>query len=51
MLSVQLDLSYNNKKMQVYDLKLSNAHGSIEFQGLTDLTKVDIQKVGLLWDL
>lgn len=43
-----LDLSYNNKKMQVYDLKLSNAHGSIEFQGLTDLTKVDIQKTVVL---
>merc|ERR1711871_95878 len=41
---VDIDTKSGNRKLEVYDLRIHNEHGSIQFEGMTDLTKVDINK-------
>jgi len=41
---ITLPTSSSNKKCEVWDLHVHNAHGSIEFPGLTDLAKVNIHE-------
>lgn len=41
---VEINPESGNHKLQVYDLRVHNEHGSILFEGMTDLTKVDINE-------
>ena len=34
----------SNQKLEIWDLHIHNAHGSIEFPGLTDLSKVKVHE-------
>ena len=34
-----------NKRQEVWDLRLSNAHGEIKFEGAIDISKIDFEKV------
>lgn len=43
--------SSHNKLVEVWDLRIHNAHGSIFFAGRTDLTKVDLEKAVVLHHL
>lgn len=49
--AIDLDKSSSNKKSLVYHLRLHNEHGAIAFDGVTDLSKVDLEKAVELKEL